>query len=215
MSDRPPLTDIRILLATWFGKWLCLQGTRDSWVTDGPALGAIIADQFGMIGLMIATAGLTVVGVWAANGYIEQSGEKDPSPVVIDEVAGMWLALMPIAMTQTWQGVLAAFILFRLFDIIKPWPISWADKSVPGGLGVMLDDILAALRRQSVCLSMSKCSQNGSGWDSRWNKNLSMQQMLFCGVSQARVDGSNSGITAYGWYGRGSINRNCRLIGCR
>jgi len=151
MSNRPPLIDIRILLATWFGSGYFTKAPGTIGSLMALPFGALIADQFGMIGLMIATAALTVVGVWAANGYIEQSGEKDPSPVVIDEVAGMWLALMPIAMTQTWQGVLVAFILFRIFDILKPWPISWADKSVPGGLGVMLDDIIAGVAA-AVCL---------------------------------------------------------------
>lgn len=151
MTERPSLGDIRILLATWFGTGYVGKAPGTLGSLMALPFGAIIADQLGMIGLMVATALLTVVGVWAANGYIEKSGEKDPSPVVIDEVAGMWLALMPIAMMQTWQGVLAAFILFRLFDIIKPWPISWADKSVPGGLGVMLDDILAGVAA-AVCL---------------------------------------------------------------
>lgn len=151
MSERPSLGDIRILLATWFGTGYVGKAPGTLGSLMALPFGAIIADQFGMIGLMVATVALTVVGVWAANGYIEKSGEKDPSPVVIDEVAGMWLALMPIAMAQTWQGVLAAFILFRLFDIIKPWPIAWADKSVPGGLGVMLDDILAGVAA-AVCL---------------------------------------------------------------
>jgi phosphatidylglycerophosphatase A len=70
-------------------------------------------------------------------------GGADHKAIVWDEFAGAWLAVMFLPFSLLWW--LAAFVLFRLFDIVKPWPIGLADKRVHGGLGIMLDDILAGL----------------------------------------------------------------------
>ena len=82
------------------------------------------------------------LGWWASAIYVARTGASDPSEVVIDEVAGQWLVLAVSPLDPL--SYLVGFALFRLFDIWKPWPISWADQRVGGGLGVMLDDILAA-----------------------------------------------------------------------
>lgn len=151
MTQRPPLTDIRILIATWFGSGYAPKapGTVGS-VFALPA-GWLIADQGGAVWLGSGVVLITVVGVWVANAYMAQADEHDPGPVVIDEVAGQWLAMLPMAAGLTWQAVLAAFVLFRLFDIWKPWPISLADRSITGGFGVMFDDILAGFAA-AACL---------------------------------------------------------------
>ena len=61
-----------------------------------------------------------------------------------DEFVGLWIALAPLLpRPATWPWIGAGFVLFRLFDIFKPWPVSWADRRVGGGLGVMLDDVIA------------------------------------------------------------------------
>ena len=83
------------------------------------------------------------VGWWASNVYLQHFGGEDPGPVVIDEVAGQWLTLAAVAPDPVLFVV--GFGLFRLVDIYKPWPVSWADQKVKAGLGIMLDDILAAL----------------------------------------------------------------------
>jgi len=75
-------------------------------------------------------------------------GLEDPSWVVIDEVAGQWLTLL--FTPPSLIGYAAGFALFRLFDIWKPWPVSWADREIKGGLGIMLDDILAGLMALAV-----------------------------------------------------------------
>lgn len=151
MSNRPPLTDIRILLATWFGSGYVSKAPGTIGSLMALPFGYLIADRFGMIGLLGCVVLVTLIGISVSNAYMAQADEHDPGPVVIDEVAGQWLAMMPIAAMLTWQGVLAAFILFRIFDIFKPWPISWVDRQVPGGLGVMLDDVLAG-GAAAVCL---------------------------------------------------------------
>ncbi len=81
-----------------------------------------------------------VAGVWAAGVMETMTGSHDPSEIVIDEVAGMWLALIGIPVT--WPGMLAAFLLFRLFDVWKPGPINRL-QNLPGGWGVMMDDVAA------------------------------------------------------------------------
>jgi phosphatidylglycerophosphatase A len=83
------------------------------------------------------------IGVWATNWVIEQTHISDPGFVVWDEFVGLWIALL--LAPPGWPWVLAGFALFRLFDIWKPWPVSWADRQLHGGLGVMLDDVLAGI----------------------------------------------------------------------
>ncbi len=145
MTKRPPLSDTKILLATWFGSGYApfAPGTFGS--LFALPIGWALANEGGLVALAIATVVVFLIGIWAANAYMAQAGEHDPGPVVIDEVAGQWLTMLPMAAMLTWQGLLVAFILFRVFDIWKPWPISWADKNIEGGLGVMVDDIMAGI----------------------------------------------------------------------
>jgi phosphatidylglycerophosphatase A len=84
---------------------------------------------------------LFAIGVWAADWAIKRSGINDPGFVVWDEFIGQWLALF--LLPAGWPWMVAAFVLFRLFDIWKPWPVRWADRSLHGGFGAMLDDVLA------------------------------------------------------------------------
>ena len=85
-------------------------------------------------------AGVTVIGIWAAHQAIHHFGKSDPGPVVVDEVAGQLITLLG---TQAGlKGVIAGFILFRAFDIFKPWPVNRLE-SLPGGTGIMADDIMA------------------------------------------------------------------------
>jgi phosphatidylglycerophosphatase A len=84
------------------------------------------------------------LGVWACNWAVRVLKIADPGAVVWDEFVGQWLALVPLLfMPRSWLWILCGFILFRIFDIAKPWPVSWADRRVSGGLGVMLDDAVA------------------------------------------------------------------------
>jgi len=83
------------------------------------------------------------IGVWASAWGVRRSGVQDPQLVVWDEFVGVWIALVAAPIGWTWM--LAGFALFRLFDIWKPWPVSWADEKIGGGLGVMLDDVFAGI----------------------------------------------------------------------
>ena len=107
----------------------------------------------GFPALVIATIAATVLGTWATANITRGQENHDPSEVVIDEVAGMWLALWPVFIgashagvdvLRLWPGWIIGFVLFRAFDILKPGPIGWADRmNTP--FGVMLDDLLAGM----------------------------------------------------------------------
>jgi phosphatidylglycerophosphatase A len=83
------------------------------------------------------------LGVWACEKTGQKLGVHDFGGIVIDEIVAMWLVLA--AAPAVWWGWLLAFALFRFFDIVKPWPIGWCDARLKGGLGVMVDDLVAAL----------------------------------------------------------------------
>ena len=127
-------------------------GTVMSVVALAPAL--VMATHHGDFALFAAAVIAFIVGIYACDGHLRATGREDPSECVIDELAGQWLAcafalptfggLVP-APQEGLYFFLAAFVLFRLFDIWKPWPVGWADRSIKGGLGVMADDMLAGL----------------------------------------------------------------------
>jgi phosphatidylglycerophosphatase A len=96
----------------------------------------------GSAGLIIATIGVSALGLWACDSHSHASGETDPSECVIDELAGQWLACAFAPLSP--GGFLLAFVLFRLFDILKPWPASSAER-LHGGAGIMADDLVAGL----------------------------------------------------------------------
>lgn len=109
-------------------------------------LGAAVA-LAGWPVLVVASALVTLIGIWACGAHVKKTGDKDPSECVIDEVAGQWIALIPVAIDATgfaWRPLLMGFFLFRLFDILKPWPLTRLER-LPGGFGVMMDDIGAGL----------------------------------------------------------------------
>ncbi|MDI9246763.1 phosphatidylglycerophosphatase A [Marinobacter sp. CHS3-4] len=82
-----------------------------------------------------------LVGIWLCGKTAEDLKVHDHGGIVWDEFVGMWIALG--LFPDSVYGVFMAFALFRLFDIVKPWPISWFDRHLPGGLGIMFDDVLA------------------------------------------------------------------------
>jgi phosphatidylglycerophosphatase A len=86
---------------------------------------------------------LLIAGIWICGRTANDIGVHDHGGIVWDEIVGYLITL--VALPMHWSIIIAGFILFRLFDIAKPWPISWLDKKVQGGLGIMLDDIVAGL----------------------------------------------------------------------
>jgi phosphatidylglycerophosphatase A len=92
---------------------------------------------------LIALLGFSV-GIWATGRYAADAGRDDPVEAVIDEFSGQCLALIPAAPNAVWQFA-AGFALFRAFDILKPWPIDWAQREFRAGWGIMMDDAIAAV----------------------------------------------------------------------
>jgi len=93
--------------------------------------------------LIAAVAGIVICGRAA-----DRLGVHDHGGIVWDEFVGFWIAMA--ALPVTWQSLILGFVLFRLFDILKPWPISWLDRRVSGGFGIMIDDVIAGLAAAGV-----------------------------------------------------------------
>ena len=124
-------------------------GTLASFLTMFAAW-ALVAIQGQPLVLVVAIA-VTAVGFWGAELYARQRGSKDPSECVIDEVAGQ---LFACAFTPRALLLYAlVFLLFRLFDIVKPWPISAVER-LPGGLGIMADDLIAGIFAGGVVVAL-------------------------------------------------------------
>ncbi|MEQ9674718.1 MAG: phosphatidylglycerophosphatase A [Roseovarius indicus] len=103
--------------------------------------------------LIVGIIAFYIMGLWATAQETRGSDDHDPSEIVVDELVGQWIAFLPVSigaahvgaeLTALWPGWVAAFLLFRLFDIWKPGPIGWADRR-GNATGVMLDDVIAGV----------------------------------------------------------------------
>lgn len=119
--------------------------------TTGAALFWFVVASRPAHAVTVAAAGLVLlaaVGVWACGAEAQRRGGVDPGPVVLDEVAGQWLALTTVLVLRGQPvspgAVLASFLLFRVFDVVKPWPIRRLER-LPGGWGIVADDLAAGL----------------------------------------------------------------------
>jgi phosphatidylglycerophosphatase A len=153
------------VIATFFGAGF-LRPASGTWASAITVALGIAAYQAGWalavpVGFVVAT----VVGFWAVPRYLRETGGEDPSEVVIDEVAGQLLALsftvIPLwrhdianLLTGAWPGWVAPFLLFRLFDIWKPWLVGRADRRGDAA-GVMLDDLWAGLFAGIVSMGLA------------------------------------------------------------
>ena len=139
---RQVMTDPVHILAFGFGTGLApvAPGTVGSLV--GVLLAWLTLD-LGLITQIGVTAFLVVFGVWVCGESARRLGIHDHGGIVWDEIAGMYIVLL-VAPTTLWAWILA-FGLFRAFDIVKPWPIRDLDHRIHGGVGIMLDDLVAAL----------------------------------------------------------------------
>ncbi len=138
-------------LACGFGSGLMpmAQGTSGSLAALLPWL--LLRELSLWIYLVVLLVGFAI-GVWACGIAGRALGVDDHRSLVWDEFIGQWVALMPLLVPALlpasgfrWWMLAAGFILFRLFDVWKPWPIRWFDRRVKGGLGVMIDDVIAGV----------------------------------------------------------------------
>lgn len=138
-----------VWLATWFGFGF-MKPAPGTWGTIGAIPFALILVALG--GKLALIAGIAIVfllGLWSAGKFGAMTQSHDNSMIVIDEVVGIWIALLASSFSPL--SILGAIVLFRFFDILKPWPISWFDQKVEGSLGVMLDDVVAG-KFAALCL---------------------------------------------------------------
>jgi phosphatidylglycerophosphatase A len=139
----PVRRDLSWWAATWFGAgalpkapgtWGSLAALPFAWIIQtGLGPGALIA----------AALVVFFLGLWVSEHTARALGHSDPGQIVIDEVAAQWLVLAVVP--PSWQSYLAGFLLFRLFDVLKPWPIRRIERRLGGGFGIMADDIMAAV----------------------------------------------------------------------
>lgn len=129
-------------LATFFylGKASIAPGTLG---TLGAVPVVILLGLANPIVYVLGTVGIGIASVFVAQQYEHQFGVHDSRNVVIDEVVGFLVAM--IWLPLTWQTLVAAFVMFRIFDIWKPFPINLIDQKVKGGVGVVLDDVVAGI----------------------------------------------------------------------
>jgi phosphatidylglycerophosphatase A len=142
----------QIALAGGLGRLPQAPGT---WGSLGAIPAAWALHALGGFGLLAAaTVAAFAAGLWATRAWLGETGETDPSEIVIDEVVGLWIALWPLSAGLTlmgapggvfpWPGWVLGFLAFRFFDILKPFPVNRAER-LPGALGVMADDVVAGV----------------------------------------------------------------------
>ena len=136
------LSKIAWAIATWFGCGLVPKAPGTMGSLGAIPLYLLVARQ-GQPWVAVATVLVTAVGVWAASVVARELGKKDPQIVVVDEVAGLLVTMLPMR-EVSWLAVVLGFALFRLFDVFKPWPIRKLEQ-LPGGWGIVLDDIAAGI----------------------------------------------------------------------
>ena len=150
------MRDVRGWIATGLGSGLApvAPGTFGT-LAALPACWAL-GHYLPLWGYLLATVSLFCIGWWAAGWVVRTYKVEDPGVIVIDEWAGMAITWLPVAywpQTQNfWLVLVTAFVAFRVTDIVKPWPASWADAKVQGGFGAMLDDAFAGLWSAGIML---------------------------------------------------------------
>lgn len=154
-KDKIPHLDFRHP-ATWVGTWGgcgLLRPAPGTWGTLGALPFGIVILMFGGVPVLIIAAVITFyAGLWASKHIEQMLNEKDSGLIVIDEAVGVWIAMIPALLTPFSIGL--AFLLFRLFDIVKPWPISYFDKNFKGPMGVMIDDVIAGIYAAVILIGL-------------------------------------------------------------
>ena len=134
---------LALAISTWGVGYLPLiPGTFGSLV----GVGIFLLLRRTAVGLIVVIVAVTFAGIWAGSRTEELGDKKDPGKVVVDEVAGQLIAMLPLAFFTQWSiaAVLLSFVLFRFFDIVKPYPANRL-QDLKGGFGIMFDDLVAGV----------------------------------------------------------------------
>ena len=149
-----PFSHPAVWLSTWFGCGLSPVGPGSVGSLAALPIAAISVWLGGTLALQIVSAALLAIGIVATDVYARATGIKDPDEAVIDEVAGQCLTLVVVPLAPL--PYLIGFLLFRFFDVAKPFPLRWLERNLPGGWGIMLDDTGAAIYAMLVYLIGSR-----------------------------------------------------------
>ncbi len=144
----PPWRDGATFIATFGGTGLLPRAPGTWGSLAALPLGWLILEAFGWRGVIAASLLVAFLGWWASRAVLARTGLKDPGAIVIDEVAGQLLCLT-VVRTELWHFALA-LAMFRVMDILKPFPANLVDRKVGAGLGVMADDVVAAVYALAV-----------------------------------------------------------------
>jgi phosphatidylglycerophosphatase A len=149
---------LALAIGTWFGcgYWPWGPGTMGALAALVIALAMHAWWGAGRIAIGVLAVAVVGPGIWAAGRTATIKGKKDPGLVVVDEVLGLWVTLLgaPVLNWKTWLG---AFVLFRVFDIWKPWPVRQLE-SLPGGTGIVMDDLAAGVYGALVLILAGWCN---------------------------------------------------------
>lgn len=147
LSAKEIMTDPVLFLAFGFGSGLAKKAPGTWGTAAAIPLYYLLAGTNTAV-YSIATLAVILFGIAICGNAAEKLGVHDFNGIVWDEIAGYLITLWFVPFS--WTAVILGFVLFRFFDIVKPWPIRWIDKQVHGGLGIMLDDVLAGLFAAAV-----------------------------------------------------------------
>lgn len=136
------LKDPVVLIAVGFGSGLAPKAPGTAGTLIAIPL-YMLMQSLPLISYLLITTCLFIAGIWICAYTAEKLGVHDHPSIVIDEIVGYLITMT--AAPEGWLVIIAGFILFRLLDAIKPWPISWLDRSISGGLGIMVDDVAAGI----------------------------------------------------------------------
>ncbi|MDD2724207.1 MAG: phosphatidylglycerophosphatase A [Methylovulum sp.] len=156
LTPKQVLTDPVLFLAFGFGSGLAKKAPGTFGTVAAIPLYWLIAQTDWLV-YSILTLLVTLFGIWICQAAADKLGEHDFGGIVWDEIAGFLITLWLVPFS--WAAVFWGFVLFRIFDIAKPWPICWLDKNIHGGLGIMLDDVLAGVFAGVLLWLMA-----GQGW---------------------------------------------------
>jgi phosphatidylglycerophosphatase A len=134
------------------GIYVLIRNCVGQFSTSQPAAQFILSLGYINAVLAVALGVFILVGIWASERAISLLGDNDPSEAVVDELMGQFVTFLFIPFTLGWPFVLAGFLLFRLFDVWKPYPID-SLQELPGGLGICSDDIVAGVYA-GICLAV-------------------------------------------------------------
>lgn len=136
------LRDPVLLLAFGFGSGLAPKAPG-TWGTLAAIPFFLLLNQLSASIYLLILLIATIAGIYLCGQAAERLGVHDHPGIVWDEFVGLWITLLWVP--EGWIWIFAGFLLFRFFDILKPWPIKWVDQQVSGGWGIMFDDILAGV----------------------------------------------------------------------